>query len=833
MASSFSLQDRPAAAPTPLRPHAPRTAHRRHAIAAALLLSLALEAPAAAADGWADGFGWPGVEGTIYSIATFRGEIVVGGEFTAIGGTPAGFIARWDGVAWRSLGAGLFQSNVSLRGVVVAMTVYDDELVVVGSFDRAGGVPVSNVARWDGTAWHAMGFGFDDGAQAVGVYQGTLIAGGAFTSADLQPAAHMAAWDGSAWSALPGGGLDGVPQAFAVYGGELVAAGTFTQAGGVAVSNIAAWDGSAWRALGGGLTGGIQGTVADLAVFGDSLVAGGWFTHAGGTPAMGIAAWNGATWSALGAGVDSRAYGLAVFEGRLVAGGDFASAGGQPAEAIATWDGAAWAPLPSRSGRTQSTTSPPVYLSLAAHDTLLVAAGFFDMTPDVMAVNLAAWDGTGWLPFGAGLSDNYYVSWVSCFAEFDGRLIVGGRLAHRQTSALSSVDLRAWDGIWMNVFEPFVSSSVETPDVAALIVYQGDLVAAGSFTEIGGVPANYVARWDGQVWSPLGTGTDGPVDALAIHDGELIAGGVFAVAGGTAAPNVARWDGTSWSPLGAGTNDAVDVLLVYRGELIAGGLFTVAGGAQANHVARWNGSGWGPLGSGTDDWVRSAVVHDDALFVGGRFTHAGGIAAHRVARWNGSSWSALGSGLDDQVSAVGSFGSDVVVGGRFMVAGNVPARHIARWDGSAWSALGDGLDAVGSPLLANVLAFHAAGDELHIGGHFNTAGGRPSYNIARWDGARAATPPVELSLAPSVPNPFSTSTRFRFGLPSAGSVRLDIYDLGGRHVIRLAEGQMPAGEQEITWDGTDAAGGRVRMGIYFVRLEALGATRARKVVLAR
>ncbi len=52
------------------------------------------------------------------------------------------------------------------------------------------------------------------------------------------------------------------------------------------------------------------------------------------------------------------------------------------------------------------------------------------------------------------------------------------------------------------------------------------------FTTAGGVPANYIARWDGASWSALGSGTNSTVFALTVGDGELYAGGQFSTAGG-------------------------------------------------------------------------------------------------------------------------------------------------------------------------------------------------------------------------------------------------------------------------------------------------------------
>ena len=87
------------------------------------------------------------------------------------------------------------------------------------------------------------------------------------------------------------------------------------------------------------------------------------------------------------------------------------------------------------------------------------------------------------------------------------------------------------------------------------------LYAGGAFTTAGGVAANYVAKWDGSSWAPLGSGVSGTsssVSALTVFDDgggpALYAGGRFTSAGGVAANRIAKWDGSSWSALGSGMN---------------------------------------------------------------------------------------------------------------------------------------------------------------------------------------------------------------------------------------------------------------------------------------
>jgi hypothetical protein len=126
---------------------------------------------------------------------------------------------------------------------------------------------------------------------------------------------------------------------------------------------------------------------------------------------------------------------------------------------------------------------------------------------------------------------------------------------------------------------------------------------------------------------------DSDVLALAVYDGRLIAGGSFTTAGDVAASRVAAWDGSSWSALGEGVDDRVWALLVYDGNLIAAGEFTTAGGDPANRVASWNGDNWSSLGSGVNRRVWSLAAYDNKLILGGEFTFAGSEVSGRLAQW--------------------------------------------------------------------------------------------------------------------------------------------------------------------------------------------------------
>ena len=58
-------------------------------------------------------------------------------------------------------------------------------LYVGGNFTTAGGVTVNNIAKWDGTAWFALGTGTNSTVSALAAdSSGNLYVGGNFTTAD-------------------------------------------------------------------------------------------------------------------------------------------------------------------------------------------------------------------------------------------------------------------------------------------------------------------------------------------------------------------------------------------------------------------------------------------------------------------------------------------------------------------------------------------------------------------------------------------------------------------------------------------------------------------------
>lgn len=80
------------------------------------------------------------------------------------------------------------------------------------------------------------------------------------------------------------------------------------------------------------------------------------------------------------------------------------------------------------------------------------------------------------------------------------------------------------------------------------------------------------------------------------------------------------------------------------------------------------------------------------------------------------------------------------------------------------------------------------------------------------------------------PNPTRTGCTLTFAVPAAGRGTLDIFDVNGRRVRRLASGWLTAGTHTLAWNGCDDAGRALGAGVYFASLDASGLRTVRRIV---
>jgi hypothetical protein len=88
--------------------------------------------------------------------------------------------------------------------------------------------------------------------------------------------------------------------------------------------------------------------------------------------------------------------------------------------------------------------------------------------------------------------------------------------------------------------------------------------------------------------------------------------------------------------------------------------------------------------------------------------------------------------------------------------------------------------------------------------------------------------PSSLILYQNYPNPFNAETRIAFDLPQAGKAAIDLFDITGRKIRTLVDGNLNAGRHEIAVDGSNLASG-----MYFCRMQAGSRTMTVKMMLLK
>ncbi len=333
-------------------------------------------------ENWDRNFGVPGVDGRICAMAVSGNELYVGGDFSRINALNTTNIARWDGTNWCALGPGLGEQNI--RGVR-ALLVADHEVYAAGVFTKSGDRAIAPVAKWNGREWRGLADNIAGGVVAL-AWDGTnLYVGGVFRSIGGINASNVAKWDGTSWSPLGLGvhewrtGIVGGPidlakvYALTVWDGSLYVGGEFEIAGTLNTTNLARWNGMTWSAVGGRLPI-VSALLADEACL---------YAVTGGA----IACWNGTSWSPLG-GTNNGPVGVSAFVksgSDLYAGGLLPSLTGVPVNHVGKWDGMRWSALGS------GIDTSGVVLAMASNGSELFVSGVFNSSGGKPATNIARW----------------------------------------------------------------------------------------------------------------------------------------------------------------------------------------------------------------------------------------------------------------------------------------------------------------------------------------------------------------------------------------------------------------------------------------------------------
>lgn len=106
--------------------------------------------------------------------------------------------------------------------------------------------------------------------------------------------------------------------------------------------------------------------------------------------------------------------------------------------------------------------------------------------------------------------------------------------------------------------------------------------------------------------------------------------------------------------------------------------------------------------------------------------------------------------------------------------------------------------------------------------------GADDWVCSNWFDADGPAMPAGYLVLNNYPNPFNSSTEIVYDISSAERVRIDIYNLAGRHVEKLFEGENQPGRHAITWDAS-----RYASGLYYCRISAGTGSCTRKMTLIK
>ncbi len=676
---------------------------------------------------------------------------------------------------------------------------------------------------------------------------GQVYVGGSFTQAGSVSARNVARYNPqtNTWSTLGTGssnGVNGRVEAIAIdANGTVYVGGEFTEAGGITANRVARYtpQTNTWNRLGTAASNGVNSTVWALAVDASGTVyVGGGFTQAGGVNVRNVARYNPQTnqWAILGNtvsnGVNGFVYALATDgSGRIYIGGEFTQAG------------------------TISANNVAIFIPL----------------------------GTIWNALGTGSSNG--VSGASPFVstiriDGSGRAYVGGEFTQAGGTSANNVarynpQTNSWSTLGTGSSNGVSSTVFALENGASGTVYVG-----GNFTQAGNVSTNRVARYNPQTntWTALGTqsnnGVNGKVEALtATSTGTVYVGGEFTQAGGSTSNNFARY--LPPLPPSATSTQTVSANGLFAfpptGVSIS---FTGVSGSGTCTVERYDAPAtnliFASIPPTYTSQYRFVITASGFTFTSAQLrfnrtqipnsgiTNASSVRVYRRPTAGTGAFNILpnayNSSFPDEVRATTTAFSEFILGSDdnsnqlpvelIEFIGRKTAEGVAlTWrtaselnnsgfeverksNGGTWNTLGF-VRGAGTTTEAQSYSFldrTASGTVQYRLKQIDFDGRFEYSNVIEVD----AGLPKQFVLAQNYPNPFNPTTIISYQLPVASTVNLKVYDVLGKEVMTLVNGQQEAGAYNLTLNAVNLSSG-----IYFYRFQAGSFVDTKKMIVIK
>ena len=314
----------------------------------------------------------------------------------------------------------------------------------------------------------------------------------------------------------------------------------------------------------------------------------------------------------------------------------------------------------------------------------------------------------------------------------------------------------------------------------------------------GGLPGYARSTDGGDTWSSP-TSLPGPAYAFVKSGGAIYAG--------TLADVVKTTDlGLSWTTLATGNPGYIAVVAVWKDDVSLMAAASAGFKRSTDDGATWTAPYSGLPGFGS---YHAFTQMDSTIFLG----HDAGV--YRSTD-HGATWSATAPlGLGITPIALHVHGDDLFVG---TSAGVYRSTN----HGTNWTTINEGL-----PIKMKVSSLCSDGLYLYAGMDAHSVWRRPLAEVTDVRVVDAAVP-SHFTLAQNFPNPFNPSTTIRFDIAERRHVTVAVYDLLGREVERLVDGETEPGTYELRWDAASRPSG-----IYYYRIQAGSFSETRSMLLVR
>lgn len=670
----------------------------------------------------------------VYATATDGKRLYAGG----IGG----ILYKENGV-WHGMGKapmGQLQDTWIAPGKIFAIKPVADGVIVGGLFSTIGNVPnTTNIAKWNGKEWLALGSGVDFEVHAIELFNGKTVVGGTYLDGLKNPARkhgkksgkredhHLLEFDGTEWKPLPYS--DGAEiYSLSAHDGKLYAGGYIASdplLGGGAV--FASWDGKEWD----GIVPESKHTnaVTSITWVGDTLYIGGYFDGIpGNANCSGLCRRRNGKWEAIHSPMRDV---IRPYNGQAlcIAGDTIYAVGHYYDESIAIRVGAfyytpneGWNPIREL---TASYTQGIMPSCSYYENSLYVGMG--KAWGDKGQFNFARFDGKNTYSGGGGFGDL-----VNAATVWNGKLVVGGKfqkvLDSPELSYLIQWDGKEWKGIGDEFKKTYVTRQVFSLDASAPEL----LIGGRDFNLTGGKLGMF--GFDGTSLKPYGAGQKYYIETAVRSGSEIYVSDWYVVSRmpadeSKALETVGRADFRPGKILVKGKDD------IYAGSLYPGK--TTSGGTDM--LFHWDGKEWKGLGvTGYPEskhrqnrynyWPDGGCLTEwkGSVVFGSWFPEIPGVPGTKtLVAWDGNKLASIGGGLSDgwQVDFCTVMDDHLYIGLRTSPWNGY---ELWKYDSTKWEKVADLAisDAVG---ISNMVKWN---DRYYIFGNFNLFRGEVATGVA-------------------------------------------------------------------------------------------------------